>query len=316
MSYTFRIRLNRSPRCTIQTDTSLIDLPVPEAGLSLSLRASTPKKSLKDAERWALIGGGFRSDGEAWEAAARVQDALLLALAKIRLGADFGDRAPKGALTADGIAYCEAQTKKRIMNDVHGISVYSADPKPSFFRWEARGVRGINDNLFKDAFLEAIKQGLTLSDRERVSLSLFHASFFQPTEDSRFLLLVMAVEALIELLPKSLQAHQRIDEFMQQIRTSPLDSSEKESLLTSLCWMKKESIRQAGRRLVISRLGEKTYRDKPAAKFFSYVYDLRSKLVHGRPPEFEEIHGVVGIMEVFVSELLTAPLMGTLSPEK
>jgi hypothetical protein len=47
VSYTFRIRFNRALATTILTDAPEIQLPAPEAGVSLALRA-TSGKSLKD----------------------------------------------------------------------------------------------------------------------------------------------------------------------------------------------------------------------------------------------------------------------------
>src|ERR1700748_415369 len=43
MNYTFRIKFNRGPSNTILTDASNIQLPAPEAGISLSLCATANK---------------------------------------------------------------------------------------------------------------------------------------------------------------------------------------------------------------------------------------------------------------------------------
>jgi hypothetical protein len=54
------------------------------------------------------------------------------------------------------------------------------------------------------------------------------------------------------------------------------------------------------------------YGDRTAPDFFSYCYQMRSNLVHGNlpVPTFEEVGGVAATLEVFVSDLLTGPVLG------
>lgn len=132
------------------------------------------------------------------------------------------------------------------INDVHGLTVYASDPKPQFVEFKACGVIGKNHNSFKDTLADAIALGRSLTEHERVSFHLFSASFFQPTADGRFLLLVMAVEALIEPVRKSAEAVAYVHRFMQQIEDSPLEEHEKDSLTGSLRWLRDESRRAGG----------------------------------------------------------------------
>jgi hypothetical protein len=138
MSYTFRIRFNRALATTILTDAPEIQLPAPESGVSLALRA-TSGKSLKDDDRWALVGEGYKSDRDAWEAGSRIQDILVLTLAKLRIGANFGNRAPihgqyiETQFTPEGLQHTQQLLRdERHLNDDPGLSVYLSDPKPKF----------------------------------------------------------------------------------------------------------------------------------------------------------------------------------------
>jgi len=309
MSYTFRIRVNRAPSNTIETEQSQIALPDPAPGISLSLRASSPGKSLKDAERWVLIGKGYKTEAEASEAGARMQDAFMLALARVRLGADFGYRVPGGTITKDGLEHFGRRLDGRVLNDVHGLSVYRSDPKPRFMEVRVKALIGKNYDFFTSTLTRAVALRHPLTDRERVCFHLFAASFFQPTADSRFLLLVMAVEALIEPTCKSTEAVAYVDGFIKQVADSDLQEGEKKSLIGSLRWLRDESINQAGRRLATERLNGQVYDGESAASFFSHVYDLRSALVHGTPPAYEDISHIVAPLEIFVSDLLAGPLM-------
>lgn len=78
---------------------------------------------------------------------------------------------------------------------------------------------------------------------------LFNSSFFRPGTDARFLLLTMAIEALIEPAQKSSEAMQLVDGFIEQTKKSAVQRSEKDSLIGSLKWLRDESITKAGQRL-------------------------------------------------------------------
>jgi len=88
MSYTFRLRLNRSLSPTLNTDAPELKIAVQEQGISLFLRAISPLGStLKNAKQWVLAGEGYQSESDALRAGERFQDALTIACAKVQLGA-------------------------------------------------------------------------------------------------------------------------------------------------------------------------------------------------------------------------------------
>lgn len=91
----------------------------------------------------------------------------------------------------------------------------------------------------------------------------------------------MAVEALLELAPRSTEAIAVVDSFIAAVERTPLPESERASLQGALRWLRQESIRSAGRKLATECLGDRTYDGRPAEKFFADCYDLRSELVHG-----------------------------------
>ena len=316
MSYTFRIRFNRATATTILTDAPEVQLPAPETGISLTLR-TTSGKSLKDDEGWALVGEGYRSDRDAWEAGSRIQDILVLALAKLRIGANFGNRAPihgqyiKTQFTPEGLQSTQHLLKdERHLNDDPGLSVYLSVPRPKFISYTPLVLIAKELDNLKNTFVSVLTRGRPPTPRERVALELFFASFFQSSADVRFLLLVMAVEALIEPRPKSTEAVAYIDDFITEIKYSEIIESEKSSLIGSLKYIRDELINQAGKRLAERILGDALYDGRCAPVFFSHCYDLRSKLVHGKTPSLEEISRMGAHLEVFVSDLLTIPLLG------
>jgi hypothetical protein len=241
VTYTFRIRFNRSPATTILTEAPEIQIPAPEAGVSLALRA-TSGKSLKDEERWALVGEGYKSEKDARDAGSRMQDILVIVFAKLRIGANFGNRSPihgqyaKTLFTQVGLLQTQQLLgDERHLNDEPGLSVYSSYPKPKFIAYAPPVAIAKNPDNVQNTFISGLKQGRPLTDRERIASELFFASFFQSSPDVRFLLLVMAVEALIEKRPKSKEAVAYVDNFVTQIKSSNI--AEPKNLRSLAVWI-------------------------------------------------------------------------------
>jgi hypothetical protein len=123
-------------------------------------------------------------------------------------------------------------------------------------------------------------------------------------------MLVMAVEALIELEPRSEEARAHVDRLIADTRAADLPDNEINSMLGALKWLRDESIRSAGKRLA-GQLGERRYRDEPPQLFFVRCYDLRSRLVHGEVPRpsASELDERALDLERFVSDLLSIELL-------
>jgi hypothetical protein len=205
----------------------------------------------------------------------------------------------------------EAQSGFQVLNDVHGLMIYESEPLPHFATISTDGLRGIPQDRFERVFSKALARPRALTERERLSLELFNASFFQKSADARFLVLVIAIEALLELSPRSSAAAEYVESMIADTQNSELLSSEeKESFLGSLRWLRYESINQTGRRLAKKCLGGQTYMNKKAPSFFSYCYNLRSRLIHGEHPlpSQQEIGSTVAQLEVFVSDILSGDL--------
>ena len=312
MSYTFRIRFNCSPHTAIQSDSRELVLPAHDEGGIVTLKNPTSDEPIKDAEQLVLLGNGYASEKEAVEAGNRFQAALKVALARGRIGADFGERSPKGGYTPYGLSLLEKQHGSTILNNVHGLMVFRTELNPRFISTNAIGIRGLSPKIFTADFVSSLRNIPSLTDKDQVAYSLFNGSFFQPSADGRFLMLVMAVEALIDPALRSESAVNHVDTMIAQTRTAQIPEDEKESILSSLHGLRKESISKAGQRLALSRLGGLLYNNRTASEFFAYAYRLRSNLVHGNlpVPTFDEIVTVTGTLEEFVSDLLTSPFLG------
>lgn len=192
LNYSFRIRINRCPSTTIQTEENEIPIPSDDENISISLRAPH-KISLKEAEQYTLVGSGYTTEESANARGLLHHDALMVALTSSRVGVDFGLRTAKSMFTHHGLKWAEKQFGERILNNVHGLMVYESEPQPRFAEMHATPIIGKNRDAFASNLHKAIAARPVLSERELVAFTLFNASFFQPSTDSRFILLVMAI---------------------------------------------------------------------------------------------------------------------------
>ena len=171
------------------------------------------------------------------------------------------------------------------------------------------------------AIEEAEKIGISVSEREQTAFGLYSGSMFVASlADARFLMLMMAMETLIEQEPRSDAAVAHVDRLIEQTRESGLPSPEITSLRSSLEYLRRESISAAGRRLAQERLAGRTYGDpvkESPSKFFTGCYELRSRLVHGYHPRptFNEVNGHVAGLELMVSDLLAGELLAAFDLE-
>lgn len=270
-----------------------------------------PDATIQKSPELVLRGDSWRSEKEASDEGQKYSQALRLSLARLRVGADFGARVPKGGFTEAGLKVLEQQGQ-RVLNDVHGIMVFETEPKPLFASIEASGIVGKPKERIEKVLLYAIEHPQVLSDRERTSLELFHASFFSKMPEVRFLLLMMAIEALLLPSQRTSSTVTHVENLMRMTHEClTISLEDRTSLLGSLQWLQYESINHAGRKLANDRLGSRTYAEMSAPKYFSYCYDLRSRLVHGRSPypSWEEVNKVAPSLEEFVSDLLSGPLL-------
>lgn len=309
--YSFRVRFQRSPTDTLNIESTRWEWSIGETLPPLALYSHQREESIQDSKTLIFKSEGWPSREAAAEAAGKYVPAFALTLARLRVGVDFGNRSPESAFTNAGLALLEKQCGFRVLNDENRLMLYESEPQPRFVKFDADVLRGVSQKHFEQVFSHAIETTRLPTPRERLALDLFNASFFQRSADSRFLVLVMAIEALLEPSLRSQSALGHVARMITATEESEsLSAEEKRSLLGSLKWLKCESISQTGRKLASGRLGDRKYMEKQAPVFFSYCYGIRSQLVHGEHPLHtqQEIGSAVAQLEVFVSDLLSGDL--------
>lgn len=311
--FSFRIRINSSPSASITTDESKLEIPSIGSIPAIIISSEQPNIKLSDAKQLSINGSGFTSESDAEITGLKVKNALTVALARVHVGVDFGERAPKHGMFPYGLRMAEKMfNAERALNNVHGIMVYETRPTPIFVAPDAIIKRGATSDSFISAFGKCLEILPDINNYEALSYQFFNASFFQPKPDIRFLLLVMSIEALNDHRARSKESIQHVETMIEQTRNAPISDIDKITMTSTLSYLKEQSIGQACKRIIIERLGDRKYKDMSAEKFFSLCYGLRSKLVHGISPEktFKNIQEAVSILEILVSDLLTIPILG------
>ena len=314
MSYCFRIKLRVGDRVGFETSDDELELA--NGDERVILRPSADGVHLRDADWLSVRGESYETPEQAEEAAAKWATRLRLAFSLLRMGADFGLRAPHGSFTEAGLKWVEDSAGRRVLNDVHGITVFECEPPPLFAAISAKGKVGKPVQRFLDLLSAAADTKPTMSARDELAFDLYSASFFERTADARFLMLMMALETLIEQEPRGETVAAHVARLVAATREADdIPSTERESLIGSLRGLEQESVGQAGRRLADS-LGERQYMDEAPRPFFMRCYELRSALVHGHYPRPDpgEVGNRAASLEWFVGDLLGAPLLDTAPP--
>ena len=261
-----------------------------------------------------LKASGWPSQEAAGLAGNLYSDVLARTLIRLRVGADFGSRAARSWFTEDGLRLLQGSSGRIVLNDVHGLMIYESSGNPLLVFTSMQGdlLRKVQAEHFNEVLNHALDNCRELSEHERVSMELFNASFFQKSEDARFLLLMGGLEALIEVGNRSENETGHIQTLIAITeRASGLSQLEKNALKGALGQLQKESISNAGRRLVTEKLESRTYLQLPPSEFFSHCYRLRSRLIHGDSPlpTRDEISLAAAQLEVMLSDLLSTDLL-------
>lgn len=223
---------------------------------------------IQDSAQLVVEGRDYRNEDEARTAGNRWRGLLEKAFAAVNLGVDFGDRAPISVLTDAGAKFYEAQLGQQVLNDVHGLMTFECQPRPRFVSTSLDLGVGRSAEHLAQKIAKAREIGASTSAVERLAYDLYSASFTLLAADARFVMLMMAVETLIEPAPRSDAVRAHVKQLIVLTGQADLPSTQKDSVVGSLRWLMGESISQAGRRLAAT-LGDRIYMDQTPAKFFS-----------------------------------------------
>jgi hypothetical protein len=230
----------------------------------------------------------------------------MITFAKLRIGTDFGSRAPKTFFTDKGKEYLKNRLGNRVENDIHGLMVYNSNPPPLFATQKFSMGLSYKEEDFEKNLKEIFTKSFEITKIDRLAFDFFNMSFFQSNAETRFMALMIAIEILIERKERDKSVVEFIEQILKLARGESMLGEEKERIISGLNELKNESISQAGQRLADELLPENEYQKLSASQFFKHCYNIRSSLVHGSKsfPSRDEISQTAGSLEVFVSDLL------------
>lgn len=208
-------------------------------------------------------------------AAGRLEAALLLASVRLGYGFALTERKPPVVITNAGFAML-VPTGMQGLSDALGITVFRTPPPTIFLgTGDFEGSVTVRHLRLVDELRQALVDASVLDERTRTSYELFASSRFENSSRSRFLLLVMAVEALVERSGRPADEQSYLNDAIQGLKTSGLSASARATMKQALTFLKTQSISSAAQALIANAVSA------PAAKEFKKMYGIRSRLIHG-----------------------------------
>ncbi|MFD9880226.1 hypothetical protein ACFWZT_02020 [Streptomyces alboflavus] len=267
---------------------------------------------LCDASKFVIRGEGYATQDDAARDGERWRDVITRAFARVHLAADFGDRQPVNLLTKAGEEWISRLMGHPVSAHLTGVTVFEDQPDLRFVAAPSlEGRKRPSEERTRLVFMQAARRHDPLDGSERLAFDLYSGSFFQPSADSRLLMLTMAIETLLVREPRSDVARAHVTAMMEATKANPdLTHSERNSLRGSLKDLLHESIGQAGKRLART-LEPRTYAGQTPDAFFSRCYTMRSELTHGNVPRpnRRDVDTLAASLELFVADLLAGRLL-------
>jgi hypothetical protein len=307
MTFSFRISFRLAGVGALASTEEFVHFATAEGGVDLKLSSGQKGASIGEVDRFSVSGHGFPTESAAHAASIDVRHALLLYAAKKRTGVDLGqDSLRSFAISPYGRELLEQSLgASRILEDHLGVTVYRSDPKPTFVRMNMTATVSTQASSMTQALQETVGRFKFINARAEVAAGLYSLSHYAGRPAARFLLLFIALEALLmpRDRPESTQLH--VDTLVAMTKAAPgLPQSEKDALCSALQFQKRQSIASAGRELASRLPANETYDGLGAVPFFTRIYKVRNDLVHRGLLDHVKMHSLVSEVDRFVAELV------------
>jgi hypothetical protein len=161
---------------------------------------------------------------------------------------------------------------------------------------------------FEELFNKYVNLNFKECDRIIRALEIYNSSNYLTgvNQSARFILLMSAIECLIEQDEVSTEAKFFIKNAQKEINNLQIQKSEMDSLRSSLGFLKRISIRQSGKKLVESLLNQEgKYNEYSPNDFFDKAYELRSRFVHDGLTKTDFLNMKTNELQRFTKDLLT-----------
>lgn len=308
MTYAFRVCFRLTGVGAITSTHEFIEFASSADGRSLKLSSGTRNVPIGENDRYSVSGNGFETPEAAHQAAESVRHALLLHSARTRCGLDLGQNSLRGfGISAYGKELVARELgEERVLEDHLGTTVYLLEPKPTFLRVNMTGIvsRPV-DSLIAD-LTSTVGAVRFATSKAETAAGIYALSHFVGRAPARFLLLFIALEALFQPEARSAQAREHVDSLVKVTKEANIPQEEKQSILSTLSFLRQASIAATGRQLATAALGDRTYDNISPGAFFSKIYKVRNDLVHRGLIDAESLHVLVGEVDRFVADIVSS----------
>ena len=230
--------------------------------------------SLKESDAVVLSSIGFDTEAEALAHGEKLKKCLSLCGAMLRHGIDVGKEKALSWASRPLIEIFEEQGAQ-LINDVHGLTVYSDDIETKMITgFPLRITVSSQTEQFISALETAYNLLPELGEKEKIAFDLYNSSFFETSNNARFLTLISVVETLSEPDKEKQDVIELIDELITHLKESALGKTEKMIVASRLGSLKRKSISASARQLI------QKYLNKEEAGIYGNFYTIRSGLLH------------------------------------
>ncbi len=310
MTYRFRLRWRlEHGRSLHGLDQSLTVSIVPAGECELK---SVGGQSQAGGQDLALNSGAFDSVAAAKAAGDKILAGLLLASLRQGFGLSIQTRVSRGVVTNHGKKMLAASRFDTVYDDSYGLMIFEDTGRTGFAEvGEARVLLTGPATSFVEAWSAAASAAVGWDERILISYDLYASSRFENSSRARFLLLIMAVEALAAQSKRSESELALIDRLLKTIREAGLSTEQSAPLLSGVGKLKRVSIGHACRTYLARSVAARTVTDAGAADHFSVCYEIRGRIIHGgETPSASQLGDDSNRMERTVRELLMARIEG------
>ncbi|MBF6082008.1 hypothetical protein IU485_11625 [Nocardia cyriacigeorgica] len=284
-------------------------LTLSESPAKVQLRPRNRESLFADSSELVLQGGPYSTEQEAIGAGKRWRQRVSIAFAQQRVGVDLGRDDQTSPIESPVSAEMFEKFGVNWYHDRHGLLILPTE-EAVFGRLTA-DVKAVRNMVHLHAEFDRVQSSVkAVTEGQELALTLIHSARFDPNPETRFVVLVTAIEAMVEQRAVPSDAAALIDKFITEVQDSDLEAPVRDALVRHMGNGKRESVGAAARRLVDSSLDGREYNGMTPRKFFTTCYGLRSDLVHGnltRPPA-ENLAQLNPILDGFVLDLINAKL--------
>jgi hypothetical protein len=278
--FRFRLTFHHSSTGFFRFDEQSIPVEV-EEGVDLILTARDAD-TLAKARRFHIEGRGFPSEEAARSMGERLRLRLRVLNSLLGLGIVVPTVDSRRTTVAEGIKEkVLGEAGGVIIDTVEGLAVISDDPNHVEQVSAGRvSVYPSDPSYVLKALALMWPVEMHLDERADDALQILNVAITELSPRAKFLATYLALERMVDRLPRSEGARRLIEELQEQVQGSALDERDKASLVSSLGTLRDKSFRTSLFASVERITPPFTIEGMPGRTFLSECVDIRNTIAH------------------------------------